>query len=396
MCGLYSLRYSSDLRRTARNISGLGIISVITALTVLGVFGSLTATSNLVLALVGGFSLAIGARVVLARLLPHAAEHLVERVLLVGKSGPSEKLYGSSFLSHHRVRIVGHVVVGDGDSNYPVVARLPADCDTANFDELYLQIDRVTILGSDLSEVELRAILGGLDALSCPINLLKDLPATNRSNNFGRYQTWILREAPIKPMIMLLKRTQDLVISILFLAVTSPLLLLIAALIRLDSRGPAIFRQARLGRDNQPFVVYKFRTMIVDAPGDDGSIQAVRGDARITRIGRFLRRTSLDELPQFFNVLEGTMSLVGPRPHPIALNKRFMTVVENYSARHRIAPGITGWAQVNGSRGETSTIEQMQRRVELDLEYLQNCSLSFDIWILLRTVVSVLSLSDAY
>jgi exopolysaccharide biosynthesis polyprenyl glycosylphosphotransferase len=396
MCGLYAVKYSSDLQRTARNIAGLGLITVVAAIGGLILTGHSPAALPTGLALLGGFSLAIATRAMAALGLRYAAPHLIERVLLVGKSEPSNILYEYQSLSPHRVSVVGHFVVGNGDSRYSVVGRLPPACDTANFDNHSLQIDRVAILDSELSDIELDTVLRGLDAVSCPIHLLMELPGIDRSRRANRYQTLILREAAIKPLAMLLKRAQDVTISLLLLAVVAPLLLLIGVMIRLDSRGPAIFRQTRLGRDNQPFVVYKFRTMSADAPGNDGSIQAVRGDARLTKIGRFLRKTSLDELPQLLNVLEGSMSLVGPRPHPVALNKRFMTLVENYSARHRITPGITGWAQVNGSRGETSTIEQMQRRVDLDLEYLHNCSLSFDVWILLRTVISVLSLSDAY
>ena len=162
-------------------------------------------------------------------------------------------------------------------------------------------------------------------------------------------------------------------------------LLLIALAIRLDSRGPVLFRQKRLGFNNQVIDVYKFRSMHAAAGTATSTLQATRSDPRVTRVGKVLRRWSLDELPQLFNVLNGTMSLVGPRPHALSHNEEFSEQVRGYFARHKVKPGITGWAQVNGLRGKTSLAD----RVEWDNYYIENWSLWLDVKILLRTVFSL-------
>lgn len=192
-----------------------------------------------------------------------------------------------------------------------------------------------------------------------------------------------------------LKRGTDLVLAGGALLALAPLMLLLAALIRLTSRGPVIFKQRRYGLDGQEISVYKFRSMYVTEDGD--TIQQVRrGDPRITPIGRALRRYSLDELPQLINVLQGKMSLVGPRPHAVAHNEEYRSVIKGYMLRHKVLPGITGLAQVNGCRGETSTVEMMQARVMYDLEYMRKWTPLLDIKILLLTVVRVLYDSKAY
>lgn len=182
------------------------------------------------------------------------------------------------------------------------------------------------------------------------------------------------------------KRVLDILFSGFGLVVVGPLLVVIALLIRLDSSGPALFRQTRKGLDGKPFRIYKFRTMRVQ---EDGPVvrQAMRNDTRVTRIGRWLRRTSLDELPQLVNVLRGEMSLVGPRPHALAHDEYYAREIPIYTARFAIKPGITGWAQVNGARGETPRISDMEHRVALDLVYVQNASVRVYLKILVRTVL---------
>jgi putative colanic acid biosynthesis UDP-glucose lipid carrier transferase len=191
------------------------------------------------------------------------------------------------------------------------------------------------------------------------------------------------------------KRFVDLAITLVLLLLLWPVLLLIALLVRLDSPGPVVFRQRRYGLNGEEIPVYKFRTMTVCEDG--GAItQAKRDDPRITSIGRFLRRTSLDELPQLFCVLAGSMSLVGPRPHAVAHNEQYRHLIDGYMLRHKVRPGITGWAQVNGLRGETRTIEQMRARVSYDLEYLRHWSPWIDIKILMRTALLVIRDRNAY
>ena len=163
-------------------------------------------------------------------------------------------------------------------------------------------------------------------------------------------------------------------------------MLCIAIAIRLTSPGPAIFRQLRHGLDGHEFTIYKFRTMTMQASTTQYK-QAERDDPRVTRLGAFLRRTSLDELPQLVNVLQGRMSMVGPRPHPLKLNDDHARVIQRFILRHKVRPGITGWAQINGLRGETKTVDKMRSRVEYDLEYINNWSFWFDLRILVLTVV---------
>jgi polysaccharide biosynthesis protein PslA len=212
---------------------------------------------------------------------------------------------------------------------------------------------------------------------------------SSQISSVGSNPVVLVEERPLKDWRAAKKLTFDLVIGCLMLLVVAPLLALIALAIRLDSPGPILFRQPRLGFNNRLFTCYKFRSMhhgLTDLMGDR---QATRGDARVTRIGKWLRALSLDELPQLFNVLRGNMSLVGPRPHPPntkAEDKLFTEVVAKYAFRHRVKPGITGWAQVNGWRGETKTVEQIENRVACDLAYIENWSLWFDLRIMVLTI----------
>jgi putative colanic acid biosysnthesis UDP-glucose lipid carrier transferase len=202
-------------------------------------------------------------------------------------------------------------------------------------------------------------------------------------------------ETPFTGTNELVKRASDIVLGTLILVLISPLLLAIAIGVKISSPGPAIFRQRRNGLDGGEITVYKFRSMVAQ---DNGSVvlQATKNDARITRFGAFIRRTSLDELPQFINVLQGRMSIVGPRPHAVAHNEQYRQLIKAYMVRHKVKPGITGWAQVNGHRGETDTIEKMQARVEYDLEYLRNWSLGLDLQIIARTIRLVFFDRHAY
>lgn len=202
-------------------------------------------------------------------------------------------------------------------------------------------------------------------------------------------------ETPFTGTNELVKRISDIVLASLILVLISPLLLVIAIGVKLSSPGPAIFRQRRNGLDGEEIIVYKFRSM---RAMDNGEVvkQATKNDPRITPFGAFLRRTSLDELPQFINVLQGRMSIVGPRPHAVAHNELYRQLIKAYMVRHKVKPGITGWAQVHGHRGETDTVEKMQARVEYDLEYLRNWSLGLDLQIIARTIIVVLRGSNAY
>jgi exopolysaccharide biosynthesis polyprenyl glycosylphosphotransferase len=191
------------------------------------------------------------------------------------------------------------------------------------------------------------------------------------------------------------KRLLDIGLAAVLLCMLAPVLLVTAILIRLDSAGPALFRQTRLGLRGKPFDIVKFRTMTVLENGDR-IVQATRNDPRITRIGRFLRKASIDELPQLINVLKGEMSLVGPRPHARAHDEHYARAIDNYRVRQDVKPGITGWAQVQGFRGETPTVEAMRRRVECDVWYVDHFSLALDLQILLRTPFEIFRHRNAH
>ncbi|MET0857060.1 MAG: exopolysaccharide biosynthesis polyprenyl glycosylphosphotransferase, partial [Telluria sp.] len=202
-------------------------------------------------------------------------------------------------------------------------------------------------------------------------------------------------ETPFMGLNSAIKRASDIVFSLAILLLVSPLMLATALAVRLSSPGPVIFRQRRYGLYGEEIIVYKFRSMKVV---DDGAavIQARRDDQRFTPIGAFLRRSSLDELPQFINVLQGRMSIVGPRPHAISHNEQYRKLIKGYMLRHKVKPGITGWAQVNGLRGETATLDKMQARIQYDLDYLRSWSVWLDLWIILKTVKVVLARDNAH
>jgi putative colanic acid biosynthesis UDP-glucose lipid carrier transferase len=204
-----------------------------------------------------------------------------------------------------------------------------------------------------------------------------------------------LQRGPLSVAERASKRFLDLIGAGLALVALLPLLAVVSLAIKFDSTGPVFFRQKRCGFNGRSFAIYKFRTMFVLEDGPS-IIQAESVDSRVTRIGKWLRRTSIDELPQLLNVLDGSMSLVGPRPHAVAHDNQFDKVVRKYALRRRVKPGLTGWAQINGCRGPTPTAESIERRVEYDLWYIDNWSLRLDLTILLQTPIEVLRGRNAY
>jgi len=207
-----------------------------------------------------------------------------------------------------------------------------------------------------------------------------------RPGNIGTTFTVELQRAPLTKAEQAFKRTLDAIVAAMMVFLLSPLMLIAAALIKIDSSGPVLFKQRRNGFNGRTFAIYKFRSMRVLEDGESIK-QATQDDPRVTRVGRWLRQTSIDELPQLFNVLKGDMSLVGPRPHALAHNTEYQDIVANYAFRHHVKPGITGWAQVNGFRGETQTVDSMAKRVEHDLWYINHWSLWLDLRILLKTLL---------
>jgi Undecaprenyl-phosphate glucose phosphotransferase len=276
---------------------------------------------------------------------------------------------------------------------------------TADLIELYklAAFDKVVIALPHSAEARLLDLLRSLRVLPVDIVLAPDLMGFNAADQetaeMAGLKLHSLAHRPIREPQRLIKTTIDFAAASAALVFLSPLLLLIAAIIKLDSKGPTFFRQRRQGLGDRLFDVYKFRTMHCDLGDPKGANQTKRDDPRITKIGAFLRKTSLDELPQLINVIRGEMSLVGPRPHtPHMLigDKRHYEIVSEYSFRHRVKPGITGLAQVNGYRGAVDTPDQLKARVDLDLYYIDHWSLWLDIKILWRTAFVCFSGRNAY
>ncbi|MFZ2160699.1 MAG: undecaprenyl-phosphate glucose phosphotransferase [Sideroxyarcus sp.] len=249
------------------------------------------------------------------------------------------------------------------------------------------------------AQPRIREIIDDLHDSTASVYFLPDVYVFDlmqaRFNNVGGIPVVAVCESPFSGVDSLVKNASDFVLALLFLLLLSPLMLCIALAVVLTSPGPAFFRQRRYGLNGEEIVVYKFRSMTVSEDGQN-VVQAQKNDPRVTRVGAFLRRTSLDELPQLINVLQGRMSIVGPRPHAVAHNELYRKLIKGYMLRHKVRPGITGWAQVNGMRGETEVLEKMQGRIDHDLYYLKNWSIWLDLWIIMRTAWVVLNRDNAY
>ncbi len=250
------------------------------------------------------------------------------------------------------------------------------------------------------NETRVKELLHELRHLTISIKYIPDIFGFNLFNQevseIAGVPILQLNGTPIQGMNRVLKEVEDKVFSFLILTLVSPIILIIAIAIKIESKGPILFKQRRHGWNGDEIKVYKFRSMFVHNENGDKVTQATKNDNRITKVGRFIRKTSLDELPQFFNVIQGRMSIVGPRPHALAHNEEFKDRVKYYMQRHKVKPGITGWAQINGLRGETDTLEKMTRRIEYDLFYIENWSLWFDIRIIFMTVLTGFTDENAY
>jgi putative colanic acid biosynthesis UDP-glucose lipid carrier transferase len=252
------------------------------------------------------------------------------------------------------------------------------------------RVDQIYIALPMASQPRILKLLDQLRDTTASIYFLPDIFLYDiiqaRVDTVGGLPVVAVCETPFHGTTGVIKRLSDVLMSVTALVLTAPLMLTIAIAIKATTPGPVLFKQRRYGLDGEQIVVWKFRTMRVAEDGDEIR-QATRDDVRVTRLGGFLRRTSLDELPQFFNVLQGRMSVVGPRPHAVAHNETYRKLIKGYMIRHKVKPGITGWAQVNGARGETETVDKMKERIEYDLEYLRSWSLRLDVWIVWRTIV---------
>jgi len=251
------------------------------------------------------------------------------------------------------------------------------------------RINKVYITLAMSHEPVISELVKGLSDTTASVYLIPDIFMFDllhaRSESINGLTSISLVDSPMDGSSSVIKRLEDIVVSSIILCMISLPMLVIAAAIKFTSPGPVLFRQTRYGLDGRPIMVWKFRSMSVQENGAKVQ-QASRNDPRVTPLGAFLRKTSLDELPQFFNVLKGDMSIVGPRPHAVAHNELYRTQVNGYMLRHKVKPGITGWAQVNGWRGETNTLDKMEKRIEFDLEYIEHWSIGLDLKIIWMTL----------
>ena len=315
------------------------------------------------------------------------------RRVAIAPASPLGAEVGSTILNMPQA---GMRIVGWFDDRDPHGLRAPdiaSDMVLGDLEELVAQakegrFDRVYLAFPLAATERVKMLIQRLSDTTVSVYIVPDFFTFNLLNSrmlsLGRFTAISVFELPYNETDWYLKRTFDLVFALGFLAVAGIPMLAIAAAVRLTSPGPAIFKQQRYGIDGKPIEVWKFRSMTTQ---DNGSKveQAKKGDARITPLGAFLRKTSLDEFPQFINVLQGTMSVVGPRPHAIAHNEEYRRKIHGYMLRHKVKPGITGWAQVNGWRGETETLDKMEKRVDFDLDYIRNWSVWLDLKICFLT-----------
>lgn len=316
-----------------------------------------------------------------------------KRVVVLGNNSTGTRLAAYLRKNKH-VEFHGFLNIDDAeyfDDNHMVSSNIISEFQNAfdrQIDFIYVSIDTAKI-----SKIPM--LIEEAEKIGVRLKFIPDLRgsiATPFSLSYlaGEFPVISLRKEPLEDIAARFrKRAFDMVFSSLVIVfILSWLMPLIAILIKLDSKGPVFFLQNRTGRNNVNFKVFKFRTMTVTEE-DEKFIQAKKGDSRITKIGTFLRKTSLDELPQFINVFQGCMSVVGPRPHPLLLNDHYQELIERYMVRHFVKPGITGWAQVNGYRGETSDPSLMECRVEHDIWYLENWTLMLDVKVVFMTVLQV-------
>ena len=280
-------------------------------------------------------------------------------------------------------------------ADYPLLARieeLPELVKRTRIDVVYLALPMV-------SGPRIQALLDALRDTTASVYFVPDLFVTEliqgRVDSVSGMPVLAVFDSPFSGASGLIKRASDIIVSLCILLLLAPLLLVLALLVKRTSPGPVIFRQRRYGLAGEEIVVYKFRTMTVTEDGESIR-QCCKDDERVTPLGAFLRRTSLDELPQLVNVLQGRMSIVGPRPHAVAHNELYRKLIKGYMQRHKVRPGLTGWAQIHGLRGETQLVEKMKARIDYDLDYLRNWSLRLDLYIIAKTAWIVLKGENAH
>ena len=296
-------------------------------------------------------------------------------------------------LARHGYHLVGQYhLPTDEAARDDVIDRVISLCRASDIEEVVLFVDPERM--ANVRSIAKRLRVLPLPVTFVPFGTLAQL-FQRTHNDIGDTVAIELQRAALTPVEQAAKRTLDILVSAAALVLLSPIMLAVAIAIKLNSKGPVFFRQTRHGFNGRPFAIYKFRSMSVMEDGDVVP-QAQKDDARVTRVGRWIRRYSVDELPQLINAFYGDMSIVGPRPHAAAHDRFFTSAIEKYAFRHHVKSGITGWAQVCGARGETDTLDKMQKRVELDLWYINNWSIWLDISIMIRTAFVVFSGENAH
>ena len=321
------------------------------------------------------------------------------KAILIGTRNELAALRADKLLETFGLKEIARTTLPNHDANDPVIAQIEISALGEAIDLARKSLAEEVILALPWgNSVHLDFVREQLRVSPLPVRLMPDRYIRSVWAGQGVASGALLidlQRAPLTKTELATKRVFDLVIGSTMLVVLFPLLAVAAVAVKLESRGPVIFRQRRRGFNGREFVIHKFRTMRVMEYGDNIQ-QASRRDPRVTRLGRLLRRSSIDELPQLFNVLSGEMSLVGPRPHAVAHDQEYGDLVGNYAFRHQVKPGITGWAQVNGFRGETAHVDQMRKRIEFDVWYINNWSVALDFQILGRTCVEVGKTQKAY
>jgi len=391
------IAFAKALRTALRVVGGLAFIGYATGY--MDLF-----PSKVVLAWATGLPLALtGCQYVARRMLPQAQRALQSEtsVVICGANAVGLRLANHFF----QRRDIGGRFVGFFDDRDPVrlgaMGSLPVLGKLrhlADFVKRY-KVQQVFVTLPMASQPRVLKLIDGLRDTTASIYFVPDIFITPLINGHVETLSGLpvisVCDTPFRGINRLLKRIEDIVVALLVLVLTSPLLLAVAIGVRLSGPGPILFRQRRYGLDGRDVWVYKFRSMSVTEDGDRVFRAADRDDPRITRFGAFIRRTSLDELPQFLNVLQGQMSVVGPRPHAVAMNEEYRRLIPSYMLRHKVKPGITGLAQVRGYRGG-SNLEQMSKRIACDIEYLRRWSPGLDLWIILQTIGVVLRDQRAY
>jgi Undecaprenyl-phosphate glucose phosphotransferase len=398
--GLYRIQgvfYESPDHKRVISSWAFAILVLTVILFILKIGGSVSRGSVICFATLGGIGLVLWRRLV-KRQLRRALETGVirgRRAVVLGDISELARFSSNKLLARFGVDEVERITWPSDDRNGAILVAVERAIERGRDSG----VEELILATSWSDSAQLEQIQSRLRLVVLPVRLLPDRAVSSiLARDAGRSVQSILvqiQRAPLSVTERLTKRILDIAIAGGTLVVLAPLMAVIAIAVKLQSSGPVIFSQRRGGFNDKDFAIYKFRTMTVLEDGPSVA-QATRNDSRVSRIGRILRQTSIDELPQLFNVIKGDMSVVGPRPHAVAHDNEYRRLVANYAFRHHVKPGMSGWAQVNGCRGETPSVDHMAKRIELDLWYINNWSVALDLQILVRTCLEVFRRRNAY